>query len=532
MKILVADDELIMLESVCKILKHEEGLVLETARTGREAIEKAEAFSPDLVIMDIKMPGINGLEALAEIRRLLPSAIFIILSAYDNFIYAQEVINLNLNVFSYLVKPINKNDLLQIISKARDRIEQIKLERQKDLELRERFKKIIPFIESEFLHALVNGISRTQFYEYQKLLGFEFNSGFFLAISLREETASPDYEEHKYQVREYLVFLADQIRHLFKCFIGPLQTNPLTIFFPLTVKPGEEAKKIVENYGWKILNHLPPGSPGQGLVLGVGEIYSDPTKLRQSYYEALQALNKTGSAERIVYYHELPKPPRLLWEDQLTAYFQEVWNALSFGNAMKVQPLLDKLNSILSQISEEHKDQLLFELLVFYLTSYRIAKENGGLDLFVPSYERTSKIFQASADLKKVFSLIAAEIKLMTASVRENRVNSIKPVIKEAKALIDQNYQKHISLEWLAEQVNVSSFYLSRLFKEELGESFSEYLTRLRMEKTVQLLAEGRSVKECCFLVGYNDPNYFSRIFKKYFGVAPSDWVSKQTGSE
>src|SRR5690606_41164463 len=126
--------------------------------------------------------------------------------------------------------------------------------------------------------ALVNGISRTQFYEYQKLLGFEFNSGFFLAISLREETASPDYEEHKYQVREYLVFLADQIRHLFKCFIGPLQTNRLTIFFPLTVKPGEEAKKIVENYGWKILNHLPPGSPGQGLVLGVGEIYSDPTK--------------------------------------------------------------------------------------------------------------------------------------------------------------------------------------------------------------------------------------------------------------
>lgn len=93
------------------------------------------------------------------------------------------MINLNLNVFSYLVKPINKNDLLQIISKARDRIEQIKLERQKDLELRERFKKIIPFIESEFLHALVNGISRTQFYEYQKLLGFEFNSGFFLAIS-------------------------------------------------------------------------------------------------------------------------------------------------------------------------------------------------------------------------------------------------------------------------------------------------------------------------------------------------------------
>ncbi|HHT47817.1 MAG TPA: response regulator [Firmicutes bacterium] len=530
MKILVADDELIMLESVCKILKQEEGLVLETARTGREAIEKAETFNPDLVIMDIKMPGINGLEALAEIRRLIPSAVFIILSAYDNFIYAQEAINLN--VFSYLVKPINKSDLLQIINKAKNKIEQIKIERQKDLELRERYKKIIPFIESEFLHALVNGINRTQFYEYQKLLGFDFNSGFFLAISRREETASPNYEEHKYQVREYLVFLADKIRHLFNCFIGPLKTNPLTIFIPLTINPGEDAKKILENYGRKLLKHLPPGRIGQEIVLGIGEIYSDPTKIKQSYYEAFQALNNAGSDERIVCYCDLPKPPCLLWEDQLTSYFQEVWNALSFGNETKVQLLLDKLNSLLPQISEEHKDQLLFDLLVFYLTSYRIAKENYNFNLFVPSYKRISKIFQASNNLRKLFSLIAADIKLMATSVKESRQNSIKPIIREAKAIIDQNYQKHISLEWLADMVNVSSFYLSRLFKEELGESFSEYITRLRMEKTIQLLSKGCSVKECCFLVGYNDPNYFSRIFKKHFGIAPSDWVGKQTGSE
>jgi two-component system response regulator YesN len=431
-----------------------------------------------------------------------------------------------------LVKPINKSDLLQIINKAKNKIEQIKIERQKDLELRERYKKIIPFIESEFLHALVNGINRTQFYEYQKLLGFDFNSGFFLAISRREETASPNYEEHKYQVREYLVFLADKIRHLFNCFIGPLKTNPLTIFIPLTINPGEDAKKILENYGRKLLKHLPPGRIGQEIVLGIGEIYSDPTKIKQSYYEAFQALNNAGSDERIVCYCDLPKPPCLLWEDQLTSYFQEVWNALSFGNETKVQLLLDKLNSLLPQISEEHKDQLLFDLLVFYLTSYRIAKENYNFNLFVPSYKRISKIFQASNNLRKLFSLIAADIKLMATSVKESRQNSIKPIIREAKAIIDQNYQKHISLEWLADMVNVSSFYLSRLFKEELGESFSEYITRLRMEKTIQLLSKGCSVKECCFLVGYNDPNYFSRIFKKHFGIAPSDWVGKQTGSE
>lgn len=530
MKILVADDELIMLESVCKILRHEEGLVLETARTGREAIEKAETFKPDLVIMDIKMPGINGLEALAEIRRLIPSAVFIILSAYDNFSYAQEAINLN--VFSYLVKPINKSELLQIINKVRNRIEQIKRERQKDLELREKYKKIIPFIESEFLHNLVNGISRSQFYEYQKLLGFNFTSGFFLAISLLEETTNQNYDEYIYQVREYLVLLAENIRHLFKCFVGPLKTNPLTVFFPLAIDPGEDFKEILENYGQKILKHLPPGDIGRGIVLGLGEIYSDPTKVKQSYYEALQALNYSRWGERIVYYRDLPKSSCLLWEDQLLAYFQEGWNALSFGNSTKVQLLLDKLESLLFQISEEHKDQILFHLLNFYFTSYRITKENYGLNLFVPSYERIATMFQSSNNLKKVFSLIAAEIKLMVNSVKENREKNINSVIREAKAIIDHNYDKHISLEELADMVNVSSFYLSRLFKEELGESFSEYITRLRMEKAIELLAKGQSVKECCFLVGYNDPNYFSRLFKKYFGVTPSDWARKQTGNE
>jgi two-component system response regulator YesN len=120
----------------------------------------------------------------------------------------------------------------------------------------------------------------------------------------------------------------------------------------------------------------------------------------------------------------------------------------------------------------------------------------------------------------------------MVNSVKENREKNINSVIREAKAIIDHNYDKHISLEELADMVNVSSFYLSRLFKEELGESFSEYITRLRMEKAIELLAKGQSVKECCFLVGYNDPNYFSRLFKKYFGVTPSDWARKQTGNE
>ena len=95
----------------------------------------------------------------------------------------------------------------------------------------------------------------------------------------------------------------------------------------------------------------------------------------------------------------------------------------------------------------------------------------------------------------------------------------------KAKTYIDENYEKELTLDSVARKIAISPYYLSKLFKDEIGENFIEYLTRLRINQAKKLLEENRfSIKEICMLVGYSDPNYFSRIFKKIEGVTPTEY--------
>ena len=104
--------------------------------------------------------------------------------------------------------------------------------------------------------------------------------------------------------------------------------------------------------------------------------------------------------------------------------------------------------------------------------------------------------------------------------------------IAKAAARIHKNYERDLSLEEVAEAVNLSPTYFSKLFKAETGENFIDYLTKHRMTAAGKLLLSGVSVKEVSYRVGYNSPNYFSKLFKKHFGVSPSDYQDEPTKTD
>jgi two-component system response regulator YesN len=527
MKILVVDDEQIMLDSICLILSKEPDLQVEIAHTGREAIEKAEIFRPQLVLMDLKMPGINGLEALAEIHRLDSGAILIILTAYENFTYAQEAIRLN--VYDYLVKPINKNRLLELIVKVKQQLAKTRELRQEELALRERYKKLLPFIENEFMYELMNGIDDASLGEYQELLAIRFNAGFFLAVSYHDKTSTAvdNLIELSFALRQKMTDLAEKIRHFIPCLVGPIKANPISIFIPIVLDLETNLESI--DVARKISNLLQNEKTTADIRIGIGRTYNASSDLKRSYQESILALSYCNQS--LIYHYndlQLQQEKEQNWEINLNQELQEILEAIKFGNVSKVETLASQLFLKYSHLQDQ-QDRLFFYLLEFVLAAYQIGKDSKNFNKLLTSFDQTFAIFKEKSDLSVVFKEITRRIVALTLIVKEGRQNQVKAIVRQAKDIIDRQFTEQLNLEDISHVIGISPFYFSRLFREELGISFSEYITKLRLEKAVSLLAQGLSVKECCFSVGYNDPNYFSRIFRKYYDMTPSEYRDEQT---
>jgi two-component system response regulator YesN len=518
MKILIVDDEPIMLDAICKILAKEEHLRVEIARTGREAIEKAESFLPELIMMDIKMPGISGLEALTEIRRIAPQAIAIIVTAYDNFNFAQEA--LRLHVFDYLLKPVNQTRLLETIAKVQRHLDEMRAIRREELTLRERYNKLLPMIENEFLQALQKGLDPLSFREYQEMLGIEFNAGFFMVVFAMERPEESELQP-RYRLREQLTGLTQTLKDRFNCLVSPAWNNPLPVFIPGS--SGDQAALFKESISEKILEFLTENLPGADIRIGVGAIHPSPSGSSRSYQEALQALN-SQSRQPVDFYGKSAEHPDSGCGDELEMELRELSETIRFGHVCRTESLCAKLTAKYNGCTGPGKERLLYYLLELLLSSIRACRELAKDRMEEPALKPILAMVDERQELGDLLPQISASLIELARSIRKYRETQVNTVILHAKELVDRLYHQELSLDELARAVAVSPFYLSRLFREELGVCFSEYLTRLRLEKSLTLLAEGLSIKECTFAVGYNDPNYFSRIFRKYYHQTPTEY--------
>ena len=182
-KIMLADDEGIVIDSLKFIIEKEFGdeCIVEYAKTGRSVIELAENFRPDIAIMDIQMPGINGIEAMKEIRTFAGGTIFIVMSAYDKFDYAKEAIRLG--VMEYITKPMERTKIVAAIKNAMRRIDSDREKRSNELMIKEKLETVEPIIESGLVYnILLQEQFREDIESYKSILGLESDYGFMLAV--------------------------------------------------------------------------------------------------------------------------------------------------------------------------------------------------------------------------------------------------------------------------------------------------------------------------------------------------------------
>ena len=235
-KIMLADDEGIVIDSLRFIIEKEFGdsCQIEFAKTGRNVIELAEHFRPDIAFMDIQMPGINGIEAMKEIRRNNANTIFIVMSAYDKFDYAKEAINLG--VLEYLNKPVEKSKIIEVLKKAMGMIDKERKKRSEELMIREKMETVVPIIENGLIYNLLfQEYFADDIENFKTLLEFQADYCYMSALVFGQDQVgnrmtnaigtSVRVQDHYNEVREI-------VKGYFPCIMGSVMANKIAILIP------------------------------------------------------------------------------------------------------------------------------------------------------------------------------------------------------------------------------------------------------------------------------------------------------------
>ena len=254
--ILLTDDEQIVIDSLTMILnKNFEGqITIFSASSGTKALEIARQAAIDIIFMDIHMPGMNGLETISLIKRIKPNTVIIILSAYDQFQYAQEA--LNLGAFKYLTKPVNRNLIAQT---AREAMNQVDSERGKltdSIELRQKLSVVSTMVESDFIYSCIFNNKGTDFSEYLNYFGIEGLPYFFACLEVSDIPNEKRYDAY--------VKIRDALGGKCRCVTGSFMGDRIGVFFPLAKNenPEELANEIYTLLATKISGKIKIGASG------------------------------------------------------------------------------------------------------------------------------------------------------------------------------------------------------------------------------------------------------------------------------
>ena len=188
-RLLLADDEKIVVDSITMIIEKNfpDQFEIRAVRTGRGLIEQAAEFHPDVAIVDIHMPGINGINAIREIASEISNIIFIIMTAYDRFDYAKEAVKLG--VLEYMNKPFNSRDIVEVMGKAIRLIETRREKRRENLRVREKMEQVTPIIENGFIFTMLfsGEHSGEELESYRELLEIETEYGSMMTVMIEED---------------------------------------------------------------------------------------------------------------------------------------------------------------------------------------------------------------------------------------------------------------------------------------------------------------------------------------------------------
>lgn len=526
-RVLLADDEGIMLESLKNIIESNFGKECEIhlAKTGRAVVEQAQTYPPDICFMDIQMPGISGIQAIREIQKFNKSVVFIIITAYDKFNYAKEAVNLG--VMEFATKPVNKKKIVELCTRAMELVEEKRRKRSDDLRIREKLETVVPMIESGYINNLLLQDDFQMYQDnYRQLLDIREENGYMIVTEFGdtlEEGILTNVVGSSVKANKFYSTFREIAQGFFDCLVGPIMGNRIVLLVPCEEAMEEYETRVEIVTRARNMIHKLESRIDSKFRCGIGrrKSFSDGT-MKESFREAVLALRESTS--HVVHIEDIPAVQKYEGEypRELEERYKKRVLEKDASGAVSIAELFFDWMMESANVRREDVEIKVLELIIemekkaFYAGSMKYSFTYRG------SYIRE---VQGCADFQALREWFVKKTREICSNMENAREKEALSVIEKAKTYINENFKKDISLDLVSREVDISPYYFSKLFKQETGNNFIEYLTEVRLRNARELLKHSQySIKEICSESGYSDPNYFSRIFKKYEGVTPSEF--------
>ena len=538
LKIFLAEDEVIVRETIKRMIPWENlgfELVGEAA-DGEMALPLLIRQQPDLLITDIKMPFMDGLTLARLAKKEVPGLKVVILSGYDDFNYAKQAINIG--VEDYLLKPITKNALIERLTEIRSRYEDEKTQR----EYYEKFYREMQAYEKnssrDFFEALVSGsLDMMEVYKRAEKLGLDIVAESYNVLIFTMNCN----EDFSGQREGYSSWEAESLEMLEKFFTGhPFAMLFRSNVFSYGVLIKGEKNSIRENTRIcveEIRKIFDRKEDNKEWFVAVGESVERLSQIQKSYHSASRAFSQRYLYDgKVLCYDEMLAMEKKDVTNDDSEYLQKVdVNALNPTILQKFlsNGLLEETKNFVQDyfyaIGQEPMESVVFRSYVILNVRFSVLSflKELGCDTKTLEPEDTEEILAESG--RNMESTIAYAEKLVSQAIQlrdRNSGNKNRSILKTAVDFIDQHYmEEDMSLNKAANAANVSANHFSALFSQNMGQTFIEYLTSLRMDKAKEYLrCTGMRSSEIAGEVGYKDAHYFSYLFKKTQGMTPSDY--------
>jgi len=499
--------------------------IVGTAADGESGLALLQSRKPDIILTDIRMPRMSGIEMTKQMVEQLPGSKIIFISGYNDFENAQQAIQLG--AFDYLLKPFRSRQLLETVLRARDEILKERARKQSYLEMEYKLKESMPLLRQEYLSMLVRYAADPEAIDRRwEFLGIAMDEGPIAVLVLEidhEYAERTDLTMREIELTRFTIqnIVEETIRSRTKGVV--FRDGPRRFVCLINVGSEEQPIQVAE----QCVSHVAMFSKCT-VSIGIGTLAKEKHELVRAYREAVEALSYTffTGGNSVFDYRNIAlrnnaAAPKIAADQE-----KELLYGILSGNAERTGRILGQLyaewDGLAGYLSPQQAKTQYADLAAVLLKSLGSAIKEAD----AASYdEQIRALAFRSMNVRDIQQSLKDMCLAWCRLIQSNQRANAQMTIDESIAYIRDNVHENLSVGGIAERAHLSPSYFANLFKKITGVSVMQFVLGEKMAKAKSLLAGSKlSIQEVSDALGYEERSYFSEVFKKHTGLTPKEF--------